>query len=134
MSNSSYPIAGNQYFQSIVNSTDNFTELRAASLIGPLNGGPSQVTFIGYSPSDFSNATLGQILPLMTTPDTLASATEKLLRIPINLLPILGQIKQQGTTALTATSTVTIGLSLTDTGASTNAIIIAAATSALVKS
>ncbi len=103
-------IAGNQYYQGIV-SEINSTRV-TANLVGPLNGGPSQVTFIGYSPSDFSTIGTFGYMPLMTTPDTLSTVTANQLQIPANLLPIMGQIVQQGSIALAGGTNVSIGMSL----------------------
>ena len=49
---SASPIAGNQFYNGIVSEL-NSTRVTAGNLFGPLNGGPSEVTFIGYSPTEF---------------------------------------------------------------------------------
>ncbi len=117
-------IAGNQYYQGIV-SEINSTRV-TANLVGPLNGGPSQVTFIGYSPSDFSTIGTFGYMPLMTTPDTLSTVTANQLQIPANLLPIMGQIVQQGSIALA--NNITIGMSTLPTVGTHSVDIITLAT------
>lgn len=112
---SASPIAGNQFYNGIVSEV-NSTRVTAGNLFGPLNGGPSQVTFIGYSPSNFSTIGSGTQIPIMTTPDTnFTTDPTKRLIIPVNLLPIMGQIVQQGTTQLAVGTNISIGMSTTGT-------------------
>ncbi len=123
-------IAGNQYYQGIV-SEINSTRV-TANLVGPLNGGPAQVTFIGYSPLEFSICNPMEYFSIMTTPDTASTVTANQLRIPVGLLPVMCQIVKNGAFPLATTSTVTIGMSSVPNGSAGVPEILNAASGASV--